>query len=91
MIFYNIEDASEKIKPIIETMQSYFSSVPGTYYSDSLFYMSLALHKIAPENQSKVILLDIDLKFKTNISQLYRLFSKWVKSYLSRQFVNQSQ
>lgn len=57
-------------------MQSHFSSVPGTYYSDSLFFISLGLYKIAPKHQRKVILFDVDLMFKESVTQLYKHFSK---------------
>lgn len=59
-------------------MQEHFSSVPGTYYSDSLFYLSLGLYKIAPSHHNKVILLDVDVKFQNSIEHLYEYFQKWV-------------
>lgn len=76
IIFHNIEDASDKVRPITETMQLYFSSVPGSYYSDSLFYISLGLHNIAPSYHHKVILVDIDIKFETDIIKLYEHFTE---------------
>lgn len=57
-------------------MQEHFSSVPGTYYSDSLFYLSLGLYKIAPLHHDKVILLDVDVKFQNSIEELHQHFHK---------------
>lgn len=76
--FYDIDTASKKIKPIIRVMRQYFSSAPGTYYSDSLFYVSLGLHKIAPKHHDRVILLDIDVKFEKSIFPLFDKFSELV-------------
>lgn len=72
--FHDVANASAKISFITNVMQEHFSSRPGTYYSDSLFYLSLGLYKIAPEYHSKVILLDVDMIFQNDIEKLYRYF-----------------
>lgn len=48
----------------------------GTYFSDALFYLSLGLHRIAPRDQEKAILLDCDLIFKEDIALLFNEFNK---------------
>ena len=55
----------------------YFSHKPGAYYSDSLFFLSIAIHNVMPNSLEKVIMLDADLKFKTDINQLYKLFNEF--------------
>nr|CAI5820045.1 unnamed protein product [Callosobruchus analis] len=59
--FYDIDESARKIQDIVEVMTPYFSSKPGTYYSDALFYISLGLYRIAPQSQQYAILLDCDL------------------------------
>lgn len=45
--------------------------IPGTYYSDSLFYLSLGLYRIAPKKQMGAVMLDCDLYFKDDIKHLF--------------------
>lgn len=52
----------------------YFSNKPGSYYSDSLFFLSIAIHRVMPDSLDKVVMLDADLKFKSDIINLYNLF-----------------
>ncbi|CAG9859498.1 unnamed protein product [Phyllotreta striolata] len=80
--FYDIEDCAKKIQDIVEVMTPHFSSKPGTYYSDALFYISLGLYRIAPLNQHYAILLDCDLYFKKDISLLFDEFAKFKSSAL---------
>lgn len=51
-------------------------SVLGTYYSDALFYLSLGMHRIAPKEQAKAVMLDCDLYFKRDIALLFKEFEK---------------
>lgn len=50
----------------------------GTYYSDALFYLSMGLHRIAPETQKRAIMLDCDLFFKKDIVFLLKEFEGYV-------------
>nr|XP_023022389.1 xyloside xylosyltransferase 1 [Leptinotarsa decemlineata] len=74
--FYDIEESAKKIQDIVEVMTPHFSSKPGTYYSDALFYISLGLYRIAPLNQNIAILLDCDLYFKKDIGLLFNEFDE---------------
>ncbi|CAG9813914.1 unnamed protein product [Phaedon cochleariae] len=80
--FYDIEESAKKIQDIVEVMTPHFSSKPGTYYSDALFYISLGLYRIAPQNQDFAILLDCDLYFKKDIALLFNQFSNFKPSAL---------
>uniref|UniRef100_A0A6P7GN63 Xyloside xylosyltransferase 1 n=1 Tax=Diabrotica virgifera virgifera TaxID=50390 RepID=A0A6P7GN63_DIAVI len=75
--FYDIEESAKKIQDIVEVMTPHFSSKPGTYYSDALFYISLGLYRIAPQSQHYAILLDCDLYFKKDISLLFNEFDRF--------------
>lgn len=50
----------------------------GTYYSGALFYLSLGLHRIAPESQERAVLLDCDLRFQDDAALLFAEFDKLV-------------
>lgn len=76
MSFYNIENITERLSELITTMQPYFTSTPGTYYSDALFFISLGLHLIAPISQEQAIILDVDTKLKADIALLNKEFDK---------------
>jgi len=57
----------------------HFSS-KGAYYSDSLFFLSIAIHRVMPESLHRVIMIDADLKFKADINDLYALFDEFSKN-----------
>ena len=57
-------------------MQKYFSYKPGSYYSDPLFFLSIVIHKILPDLK-QVIMLDSDLKFNSDIKNLFEEFKKF--------------
>ncbi|XP_030761365.1 xyloside xylosyltransferase 1-like [Sitophilus oryzae] len=75
--FYNVQDCSTKLSDIVNVMTPFFSSRPGTYFSDALFYISLGLYRIAPSSQKRGILLDCDLYFKKDIALLFDEFDRF--------------
>ncbi|XP_067941991.1 xyloside xylosyltransferase 1-like isoform X2 [Watersipora subatra] len=68
---------ARELHAVVEPMQRYFSSKPGAYYSDSLFFLSIAIHRVLPDSINKVIMLDADLKFRSDIADLYSLFDEF--------------
>lgn len=48
--------------------------VPGSYYSDALFYLSLGLHRIADPKMRRGILLDCDVVFRADAKLLFDQF-----------------
>lgn len=40
---------TDKLFPVVEAMQKHFSAGSGTYYSDSIFFLSVAMHQIMPK------------------------------------------
>nr|AAH76793.1 MGC83717 protein [Xenopus laevis] len=78
VIFHDVTTLTEKLFPIVEAMQKHFSSGSGTYYSDSIFFLSVALHQIMPKEIYRIVQLDLDLKFKTNIRELFEEFDNFM-------------
>ena len=58
-------------------MSPHFSSKPGTYYSDALFFLSLGLHRIAPPEQNVAVMFDADTKFRTDVKEIFREFDNF--------------
>ncbi|XP_024082515.1 LARGE xylosyl- and glucuronyltransferase 1-like [Cimex lectularius] len=52
------------------------SWIPNKHYSGVYGLMKLTLPKVLPENLNKVIVLDTDVTFATNIAELWKLFSE---------------
>lgn len=48
VVFHNVDALTEKLFPIVEAMQKHFSAGSGTYYSDAIFFLSVAMHRIMP-------------------------------------------
>lgn len=63
-------------------MSPHFSSKPGTYYSDALFFLSLGLHRIAPPGQNLAVMFDADTKFRMDIKALFEEFQGFGKEAL---------
>uniref|UniRef100_A0A8C5MP37 Xyloside xylosyltransferase 1 n=1 Tax=Leptobrachium leishanense TaxID=445787 RepID=A0A8C5MP37_9ANUR len=80
VIFHDVIALTEKLFPIVEAMQKHFSAGSGTYYSDSIFFLSVALHRIMPKDITRIIQLDLDLKFKTNIRELFEEFDNFLQN-----------
>ncbi|KAM5164613.1 xyloside xylosyltransferase 1 isoform 2-T2 [Mantella aurantiaca] len=79
VIFHDVSALTDKLFPIVEAMQKLFSAGTGTYYSDSIFFLSVALHHIMPKDITRIIQLDLDLKFKTNIRELFEEFDNFLQ------------
>ncbi|MBN3280702.1 XXLT1 xylosyltransferase, partial [Polyodon spathula] len=73
--FHNVKALTEKLFPIVEAMQKHFSAGSGTYYSDAIFFLSVAMHRIMPAEIKRIVQLDLDLKYKTNIRELFEQFN----------------
>ncbi|KAM7013265.1 xyloside xylosyltransferase 1 isoform 1-T2 [Tautogolabrus adspersus] len=74
VLFHDVEALTQKLFPIVEAMQKYFSSGSGAYYSDAIFFLSVAMHHIMPESLTRILQLDLDLKYRTNIRDLFQEF-----------------
>ncbi|XP_033724533.1 xyloside xylosyltransferase 1-like [Pecten maximus] len=77
MVSLDVEHLAKELHEIVKEMQPYFSYSPEAYYSDALFFLSMALHKVLPLTITKVIMLDADLKFNADIVKLYEEFYKF--------------
>ncbi|XP_028300307.1 xyloside xylosyltransferase 1 [Gouania willdenowi] len=77
ILFHDVMALTEKLFPIVEAMQKHFSAGSGAYYSDSIFFLSVALHHIMPESLTQIVQLDLDLKFRTNIRDLFHEFDRF--------------
>lgn len=73
---YDVEDCAMKLSDIVYILLPYFSSNPGSYYSDALFYLSLGLHKIVDPLMRKAILIDCDVVFRTDVKLLFDQFER---------------
>uniref|UniRef100_UPI00398ED383 xyloside xylosyltransferase 1 isoform X2 n=1 Tax=Pristiophorus japonicus TaxID=55135 RepID=UPI00398ED383 len=77
VIFHDVDVLTEKLFPVVEAMQKHFSSGSGTYYSDSIFFLSVAMHRIMPAEMTRIVQLDLDLKYMSNIRGLFGEFEKF--------------
>ncbi|KAK4879873.1 hypothetical protein RN001_008019 [Aquatica leii] len=75
--FYNIKEVSRSMQDIVTILMPHFSLQPGNYYSDALFYVSLGLYRIAPNDQEFAVMLDCDLFLKDDIVLLFNEFQSF--------------
>ncbi|XP_028857627.1 xyloside xylosyltransferase 1 [Denticeps clupeoides] len=74
VLFHDVAALTEKLYPIVEAMQKHFSAGSGAYYSDSIFFLSVAMHRIMPSELTRIVQLDLDLKYQANIRDLFQEF-----------------
>lgn len=77
VLFHDVAALTQKLFPIVEAMQKHFSSGSGAYYSDAIFFLSVAMHRIMPESLKRIVQLDLDLKYRTNIRELFQEFHRF--------------
>ncbi|XP_053896308.1 xyloside xylosyltransferase 1 [Malaclemys terrapin pileata] len=77
--FHDVDVLTEQLFPVVESMQKHFSAGSGSYYSDSIFFLSVAMHRIMPPEIERIIQLDLDLKYKTNIRELFEEFDHFLQ------------
>lgn len=77
VLFHDVVVLTQKLFPIVEAMQKYFSAGSGAYYSDSIFFLSVAMHHIMPQSLTRIVQLDLDLKYRTNIRDLFQEFQQF--------------
>jgi len=82
VVYHDMHLATSIASEVTSVMKPHFSSQPGAYYSDTLFFISIALHKVAPLSQSKAVLLDVDTKIIEDITLLFKEFDKFEESHL---------
>ncbi|KAG1663199.1 LARGE xylosyl- and glucuronyltransferase 1 [Nymphon striatum] len=59
-----------------DKIQSDVSWIPNKHYSGVYGLMKLVLNKALPENLHKVIVLDTDITFATDIAELWKIFNR---------------
>ncbi|CAM5164040.1 unnamed protein product [Natator depressus] len=47
-VFHDVDVLTEQLGPVVEAMRKHFSAGSGAYYSDSIFFLSVAMHRIMP-------------------------------------------
>lgn len=80
--YYSVQNSAAAIQDIVSVMSPHFSSKPGTYYSDALFFLSLGLHKIASPKQDLAVMIDADTKFRIDVKLLFKEFQNFGKDAL---------
>ncbi|XP_038672097.1 xyloside xylosyltransferase 1 isoform X1 [Scyliorhinus canicula] len=77
IIFHDVDVLTQTLFPVVEAMQKHFSAGSGAYYSDSIFFLSVAMHRIMPTEMTRIVQLDLDLKYMSNIRSLFGEFEKF--------------
>lgn len=65
---------------LADNLQQDISWIPNKHYSGVYGLMKLVLPKVLPERLDKVIVLDTDITFASDVAELWKLFSKLRKS-----------
>ncbi|VVC41546.1 Nucleotide-diphospho-sugar transferases [Cinara cedri] len=82
LIYYDFQDVLKIIENKIEPLKRFFQSSKGSYYSDDVFYLSPALHLVAPKSLQKAIVIDVDTEFQSSVCDLYDVFNNFTDTQL---------
>ncbi|NXE76292.1 LARG2 glucuronyltransferase, partial [Cochlearius cochlearius] len=88
--FYNADDLKAGTCPPFALSQPKVSWIPNKHYSGIYGLMKLTLTKALPSNLSKVIVLDTDITFATDIAELWAVFGKFSDKQVIGLVENQS-
>ncbi|XP_035665312.1 xyloside xylosyltransferase 1-like [Branchiostoma floridae] len=72
--FHDPVQLTETLYPIVKPMQEKFSAGANAYYGDSIFFLSVGMHKVFPSDTKHIVQLDCDLKFRSDIRELFDMF-----------------
>lgn len=79
--YYDVGEVVKKVQPVIKDLKPIFTNGdPNSYYSDSLFFVSTAIHHVLPKNMMRIISLDSDLLFQADIKHLFSEFDTFKSS-----------
>ncbi|KAJ9575643.1 hypothetical protein L9F63_007504 [Diploptera punctata] len=81
VFYYDVDHLAEELQDIVSAMQPHFSSQPGTYYSDALFFLSLGLHRIA-RDQQRAAMFDADIQLRAGVEELFKEFDRFGRDTL---------
>lgn len=76
MTYYDFQEVLRTVESKIEPLKRFFQSSKGSYYSDDVFYLSPALHLVAPNSLDKALVIDVDTEFQSSVCELYNVFNK---------------
>lgn len=76
-VFHDKDEWTAKIFPIVEDMQKHFSSGKGSYYNDSIFFLSIGMHRLLPPEIERIVKLDFDVRFEANPYLLFQEFDRF--------------
>uniref|UniRef100_H2Z3T6 Uncharacterized protein n=1 Tax=Ciona savignyi TaxID=51511 RepID=H2Z3T6_CIOSA len=80
--FHDTKKLAREVNPKVKGLQAILGN-DHDYFSDTaIFYLSLALHTVMPESVHRMVQLDVDLKFKTNIRDIWSEFKYFKKETL---------
>jgi len=82
LAYYDFRDVLKTVSGKIEPLKRFFRSTDGSYYSDDVFYLSPALHLIAPGSLNKAIVVDVDTEFRSSVCDLHDVFDNFTDAQL---------
>jgi lipopolysaccharide biosynthesis glycosyltransferase len=77
VVHLDVDAIARQLESIVVPMQERFSYKPGSYYNHALFFLSTAIHRVMPAAMHKVIMMDVDLRFRHDIKLLYDQFARF--------------
>ncbi|KAF8781672.1 Xyloside xylosyltransferase 1 like protein [Argiope bruennichi] len=75
--YYDVNDMAEQNRAAISLIRKYFFSKDVGRYNDDIFFLTEVFHDAFPKRLRKVIFIDVDLKFLSDIRLLHQEFAKF--------------
>lgn len=74
---YNVNEISRQVEPVLKSLRQHFSAGQRSYYHSPIFFLPIALHQILSDSIKKIIVLDTDMEFRTDVKSLYAMFERF--------------
>ncbi|XP_078676479.1 xyloside xylosyltransferase 1-like [Branchiostoma floridae x Branchiostoma belcheri] len=75
--FHDPAQLTETLYPIVQPMQEKFSAGAKSYYGDSIFFLSVGMHQVFSAETKRIVQLDCDLKFRSDVRELFDMFDRF--------------
>ncbi|XP_005092847.1 xyloside xylosyltransferase 1 [Aplysia californica] len=74
VIHHDTESFPEDVQTVISSVRGAVYQKKKSKFSDTIFFLSMVMHRFLPSSVSKLILFDVDIVFQSDVKDLFSLF-----------------
>ena len=82
ILFYDINDVAKRAEPFVKPLKDHFVGSQRSYYSNPIFFVPVVLHRLLGDDVHRLVVLDTDMEFRSDIQILANLFDSFSPNHL---------